>query len=675
VGAWTDSKQDTGTIHWQREDGTPYTLSGPRVHNAKAYVAKLPGRQLIDPAKFDSGDKASATHAWWSGSGNDFGCAPTGGHNLDVAIPGLDDLPGGSTVKLDFTSLWDVEWDYDYGFVLTSTDGGKSFGSHASERGHTTTTNPNANACQAGYSNGLTGSSGSYQAGTEVTDRALGSYEDSVFLADSYDISDLAGSDDGVLRFSYATDPGLARPGWFIDDLLVTATTPSGDTVLLDTDLEGEGGPDDPSFFNGGCKENLGTGCTKGWHYIDSSAEAPSDHAYYLELRDRSGFDRDSNGQNDRDDLAFEPGLSLVYTDEAHGYGNAGTDSPPAQSPLDSTPEPGSDSPDLNDAAFTDAATRGHFSDSGAGHTDNYSNPAETSTDPRYPDVTNSWRFQGDCLTFDILSMTGTAVGPDEADGDLVGDVAFDLGEGCGDFDYGYASTQNQPPGENTAPVADASATPQHVLTGRRVTLSAAGTSDAQTPNDLDFSWDFGDDSQVKDGSDVVERTTYERAGTYTTRVTVTDPQGLSDTAEATVVVEDPPAAQAGGSPVARRVACGGTGVDRTGSWRTMASATASRGHYCDNLGGRKGRDTMSLSFSGPRVGIDYAKARRGGLARVVVDGERVGVLRFHARAKQPRFGFSRTFAGLGAGRHTVRVVVRKRAGYVDDFVVWGRST
>ena len=680
VNEWTDSKQDTHKVHWQTQDGTPYTLTGPRVHNAKAYVAKLPGRQLIDPAKFETGDKASATHAWWSGSGNDFGCPPTGGHNLDVAIPGLEDLPEGSTVQLDLKSLWDIEWDYDYGFVLTSTDGGGSYTSHPSENGYTTTTNPNQNACQGGYSNGLTGSSGSHQAGTQETDRLLGSYEDSVFLADSYDISDLAGSDNGVLRFAYATDPGLARPGWFIDDLLVTATTPGGVQILLDTDLEGEGGPDDPRIYNGGCRQGLTVAktCTKGWNYVDSSSESPADHAYYMELRDRSGFDKDSNGQNDRDPLTFEPGLSLVYTDEAHGYGNAGTDNPPAQSPLDATPEPGGDTPELKDAAFTDAAARAHFTDSGAGHTDNYSNPAETSTDERYPDVTNPWRFQYGCLAFDVLSMTGREVGPDVADGDLTGDVAFDMGSGCGQFDYGYVSTTNPPPApaENTAPVAKATATPQTVRTGKRVTLSAKGTTDEETPDDLDYSWDFGDDDQKKDGSDVVERTTYEKPGAHTATLTVTDPQGLTDTAEVNVVAEDGPAAENSPPTTAKagRVSCGGNAVDRTGSWRNVDSSSARGGRYCDNLGRRKGRDTMTLSFTGPRVVIGYAKARRGGSANVVVDGERVGTVSFDGRAQKPRFGFSKAVTGLGGGTHTVRLVIHKGAGYVDDFVIWGRS-
>ena len=439
VNGWTDSKQDTGVVKWQTEDGTPYTLrngADGTVHNSKAFVAKLPGRQLIDPAKFESGDGASASHAWWSGSGNDFGCAPEAGHNLDLAVPGLADLPEGSTVSLELKSLWDIEWDYDYGFVLTSTDGGESFESSESENGYTTpmAQNPNNVACQSRYGNGITGSSGSYNDGTQDLDRLTGTVPDSVFLADRFDVSELAGADDGVLRFSYATDPGLARPGWFIDDVKVTATTPDGDEVLLETDFESDGGPDDPRVFNGGCQDDFGSDCTQGWSYVNADAEAPADHAYYLELRDRSGFDLDGKGENDRDPIEFEPGLSMVYTDEAHGYGNVGTDNPPAQSPLDSQPEPGSDTPELGDAAWTDAAGDKAFSDSGQGHTDNYTDPAETEPDPRFPDVDTPWRFQYDCLSFLVTSMVGKDVGPVASDGNLAGTVDFDLGRGCGDL-------------------------------------------------------------------------------------------------------------------------------------------------------------------------------------------------------------------------------------------------
>ena len=402
VTGWTDSKEDIGRIVWQQPDGTPYTLEDGvdgSVRNSLMYAAKLPGRQLVDPAKFATGDTATLSHAWFSGSGNDYGCATNGGgHNLDLAIPGAAALPAGSTLRLDLKSLWDIEWDYDYGYVLTSTDGGETFTSNPSENGYTTPNagvpgNPNMNSCQEAYDNGLTGTSGSYKAGTEAADRVTGTYPESVFASDTFDISELAGAEIPVLRFSYATDPGLARPGWFIDDVVVTATTPDGEQVLLETDFESSGGPDDPRIFNGGCQaDNPGSDCTKGWQYVSAGDEATFDHSYYLEMRDRSGFDLDGQGQVDRDPIGFEAGLYLGYTDEAHGYGNAGTDDPPAQSPLDSQPEPNSDTPNLDDAAWTAADGDATFSDSGDGYVDNYN-------DPDGPD--EQWVFDYDCLGFD----------------------------------------------------------------------------------------------------------------------------------------------------------------------------------------------------------------------------------------------------------------------------------
>lgn len=552
VDGWTDSKQDTGAISWQQPDGTPYTLSNGAdgiVHNSLMYVAKLPGRQLLDPAKFDTGDKASKTHAWFSGSGNDFGCnTDGGGHNLDLSIPGLSALPAGSKVKLDFKSSFDMEWDYDYGFVLTSKDGGTTFKSHPSSNGTTTSNagvpgNANQNACQGAYDNGITGSSGSYEAGTETPDRVAGSYPAADFIADSFDISDLAGAATPVLRFSYATDPGLARPGWFIDDVVVTATTPSGDKVLMKTDFESDGGPDDPRVFNGGCKaDNPGGKCTKGWNYVKAGDEASFDHAYYLEMRDRSGFDDDGHGQVDRDPIAFQAGLYLAYTDEAHGYGNAGTDDPPAQSPLDSVPDPGNEAPDLSDAAFTAAAARSTYSDSGAGHTDNYTDPSNTAVDSRYPKVASPWRFQYDCLGFKVLSMTGDGVGPQTSDGDLTGTVQFTMGSGCGTFDYGYTPVVAP---VNTAPKAKAKATPTTATTGQVISFSAAGSDDAETPNDLDYTWNFDNGGDTKDAAGVDASHAFDQAGSYDVAVLVTDPSGATDTAHVTVTVVDAPGNQA----------------------------------------------------------------------------------------------------------------------------------
>jgi M6 family metalloprotease-like protein len=416
---WQDTKRDTHRIDWKTPSGDGYTLSGDDVHNGQAYTAALPRRQVIDPDLVPSGD-----HLHWSGSGNDFGCTPSAGHNIDIALPALASVPAGTPVTLTFKSRWDVEWDFDYGFVMATTDGGKTYKSYASDKGYSTpmTQNPNANTCQAKYGNGLTGSSGSYAAGTQAADRLLGNYPDAGFVEDSYKLDDLAGKP-ATLRLSYATDPGLARPGWFVDDIVVKA----GDQVVYSSDVESA---TDPAIFNGGCREDLQTAqrCTDGWTWLSASDGSPAEHAYLLEMRDRSGFDAHGMGESDRGDVTFASGVLLGYTDENHGYGNVGTDDPPAQTPLDSQPEPGSDTPDLDDAAFT-AGER--YSDAGAGHVDNYA-----AADGR------DWTLAFDCLGLDVRRLAGTGIGP-EVPGryDLEGDVTFTMGSGCAPFDYGYGQT------------------------------------------------------------------------------------------------------------------------------------------------------------------------------------------------------------------------------------------
>ena len=479
VPDWEDSKNDTESIDWVTPDGTPYTLSTADgdygVHNAEAYSAALPGRQLLDPAKIQEG--ASGKQVWYSRQGNDFGCPPNGGHNLDFVIPGLKDVEAGTPITATFKSFFDIEWDYDYGFVLTGEPGeqGKvSYTSHESENGYTTpaTQNPNGNACQATLGNGLTGTPASYDNGTEAVDRALGEYPDGPFVEDAYDISELAGVDGGVLRFTYSTDPGLARLGWVMDDLVVKA----GDKVLFESDFEnGDGGSDDPRVYNGGCKEDLATAavCTEGWSYLAAGTPSELEHAYLLEMRDRSGFDVDGMGESDRGPTEYEPGLLLTYTDEAHGYGNVGTDNPPAQSPLDSAPSPEDDTPDLNDATFTAAAERSSFSDSSEDpHLDNYSEPARGEN--KEDGGEQPWTFDYDCLGFEVTSLTGdTDNTPDKFD--LVGDVDFSMGNRCALFNYGYAPGVVLPAAASTEPACPTGTVPD------------SGHTDANQPQTVHF--------------------------------------------------------------------------------------------------------------------------------------------------------------------------------------------
>ncbi|MCU1622969.1 MAG: Immune inhibitor peptidase [Frankiales bacterium] len=442
VKNWHDTKRDTGAIHWMTKDGKPYTLSAANgdagIHNGQAYQVALPGRQLLDPKLITAN---GGKQVWYSGSGNDFGCPTTGGHNLDFVIPGLDKVAKGTKVTASFKSLWEIEWDFDYGFVLKGVPDSKgkvSYTSAPSDNGYTTpmATNSNQNACQAKYGNGLTGTSHSAKAGTAAIDRVAGTYATPEFVDDSYDISSLAGVKGASLRFSYATDPGLAKLGWIIDDLKVTA----GGKVLYNSDFEnGKGGPNSPETYPGGCKEDLsvsGGVCTQGWDYLTAGTPSAQEHAYLMEMRDRSGFDFDGRGQDDRGGLSFQPGVLLTYTDEAHGYGNVGTDDPPAQSPLDANPAKNDEDPNLDDATFN--ATRKSYSDSKkTPHYDNYTEPSTGAS--KATSATEPWTFAYDCLKLDVNKMSGDTSNSAAAY-DLVGDVTFTTAGGCAKFNYGFAA-------------------------------------------------------------------------------------------------------------------------------------------------------------------------------------------------------------------------------------------
>ena len=548
ITGWRDSKANTKRIDWVQPDGTPYTLTGPNVNNGEAYVAKLPGRKLLDAKDFEVSPepvaapfvKASGSHAWWSGSGDDFGCPSLGGHSLDVHLPELATLPEGTPVTLTFKSKWDIEWDFDFGFVLATSDGGQAGDSsyvalpsakgYTTSRDESTTLNP-LSACIGNWEHAITGTSGSYGAGTQALDRVGSptsglpvetlSYPQGGFLVDEYDLTALAGQGTiPAIRFAYATDGGVSRPGWFIDDVKVTAQTATGPRVLFESNFE----TDDDSFvFNGGCRDGLGVGpCTVGWQHVSAIDEGSLDHAYYLEMRDRSGFDLEGKGQNDRAPIAFSPGLLLVYTDEAHGYGNAGTGDPPAQSPLDANPEPGNNIPNLNDAAFTGGAS---FSDSGAGWVDNY-------IDPNQPD--QRWRFDFNCLTFQVLTMSGDDIGPATSPGNLVGDVRFTLGSSCGTYDYGHMGQGGGGGGggepENAAPTAVIQAKPTTANPNQPVKFDASAShDDKQTSAELTYRWDFTNDGTWDATGDAV-RYKYGQSGTFTATLEATDAEGASDT-------------------------------------------------------------------------------------------------------------------------------------------------
>ena len=534
VEGWSEVKRDTGEIHWETPDGQPYTLvdgtDGP-VHNGLAYTAKLPSRQVIDPAVV--AEQASGSSLLWSGRGNDFGCSPTGGHNVDIYLPELTEVPAGADVQLHMTTAWDIEWDWDYGFVLTSGDGA-SYTSVPSGSGYTTSNlyDPNGQQCFGDTDNGLTGQSGAYAQGEPAPTLARNPVANDysaplTFLEDSYDISALAGTTTPVARLSYFTDAAFDRPGWFVDDVSVTV---DGEEVFS-TDFED--GLDEDRFFMGGCGQHdltVAAICTDGWTLIDAQAGDTRDHAYYLELRDRAGFDHEGFGQSDRGLPTWQPGLFLEYTDENHGYGNNGTPDHPAQHYLDSQPVADAQcvegSAACDDLAFTDADGDTTFSDDADDpHLDNFADP---------DGIDGRWTFDYSCLTAEVLSMAGEdTVAPAN---DLTADVRLTTGDGCQRYDV--AATGQGGHAEADLPAeARISVKQTRVPAGTPVVFDGSGSTGNRP---LAHEWDLGDGSPTADTVSVTH--TYDRPGRYEVTLTVTDGDGGTDTAAVTIVVTGQPA-------------------------------------------------------------------------------------------------------------------------------------
>ena len=156
----------------------------------------------IDPNPLDHGGNP-ALH---SGSGG----------GLDRGIVRQVKVPT-TGAKLTFQTRYDLSPGLDFGFVQISPNGGKSWKSLAGS-GTTATADPNATPPARRHLPGLTGRSGGGPFPTWTTA--------------TYDLSAYRGKT-VLLAFHYVSDPRVAFPGWWIDDVRLGGAALSDGTTLV----------------------------------------------------------------------------------------------------------------------------------------------------------------------------------------------------------------------------------------------------------------------------------------------------------------------------------------------------------------------------------------------------------------------------------------------------------
>lgn len=127
----------------------------------------------------------SGQFAWWSNRVD----------NSDTRLTRTFDLSGVDTATLSFWTWYDIEVDWDYAYVVISTDGGVTWEALATNR--TTTTNPHNNS----YGQAYTGQSGDW-------------------VEENINLSAYTGQTVQV-RFEYITDDATIENGFFLDNVAI----------------------------------------------------------------------------------------------------------------------------------------------------------------------------------------------------------------------------------------------------------------------------------------------------------------------------------------------------------------------------------------------------------------------------------------------------------------------
>ncbi|MFB9526932.1 immune inhibitor A domain-containing protein [Nonomuraea roseola] len=216
-------------------------------------------RVNLDSAPLKMLDPHGGAKMWWSGMDQEW---------ADVRITRDLAVPAGSDLRFWMWNSYDIEPDYDFGFVEVSTDGGATWTQREvfAESGAEVSTPdgyPDPNKALRGYGGrkyGLTGATGGWR-------------------HDYVDLTPFAGTAI-KLRLVYNTDGGTTPRGWFADDFALTS---GGATVWSDGVEQGAGGwtPSGATFTN-----------TSGQGWTVSTGSREISRFYLAEWRNLDGFDR-----------------------------------------------------------------------------------------------------------------------------------------------------------------------------------------------------------------------------------------------------------------------------------------------------------------------------------------------------------------------------------------------
>jgi immune inhibitor A len=268
---------------------------GPAETNTKqaqGVFVLLPDKEVVT----NIGAPFAGASFYHSGSGN----------NLDVRMARTFNLPAGA--QLSARVRYDIETDWDYAYLVVSTNGGTTWTNVVTNR--STNTNPNAQ----NFGNGITGTTG----GAWVTLTAdLSAYTGNVLVG-----------------FRYWTDVAAIFPGFGVDEIAITGQPTDGAEsaaawayVPASGGFHVSGGQETARFFNAYIAEFR--------QYRDTFDSSLQTGPYNF------GFGNNPVLRNYAERYPYQDGLLISYWDSSQGDNDASVH--PGEGlilPIDAHPEP-----------------------------------------------------------------------------------------------------------------------------------------------------------------------------------------------------------------------------------------------------------------------------------------------------------------------------------------------